>query len=176
MKYLNDLLKQQIYDQYMDQDLRLSYKDLANKYKICEKTVYNIIKQFGGTKTQCTNNPSNKQNQQPKSKPKPISETTNKFISSELTKYVSEPTPQRRGSKNSSLISDFAAKMRQEAADKRLVSECHYDDVEPRRGSKEPLRRGSKEPQRRGSKIVTEQLPLFDLEKIFDKETGNFIK
>ncbi len=94
MKILNDELRKEIYDQYMDKDLRLSYKDLAIKYKICEKTVYNTIKQYGG-------------NTKPKSKPisisklKPISETTNKYVSSEPEiKIVTEPTPQRRNTKD----------------------------------------------------------------------------
>jgi hypothetical protein len=165
MKYLDELLKQEIYNQYMDQNLRLSYKDLANKYKICEKTVYNIIKQYGGTKTQNAKEPKllPKQKPLPKQKSVPrqqiqqiqpqISETTNKFGSSELgLPYVKEPTPGKRSGKVSEQMLEIAKESRQAVVDKGEVSEFHYDDVQPIRTPNEPVQGTRSLPNRQESR------------------------
>ncbi len=169
VKYLTDELKQQIYNIYIDPLSRLSAGDLARKYQTCDKTIYRIIREYGGNPNKKQNQ--NKQNQYPKQQKTQISETPNKFGSSEPDRhYVNQPTPGRKGSKSSEVASELARKARQEAVDKGLVSEFHYEDIAPRRSSKEQQRRGSNE------KIETEELPFFDIDKVYDAKNRKFSK
>lgn len=138
----------------------MSLEESCKASNITIRTYYNICKRLGKQSVATINQNINQNINQPRqqnigiktmnNQPKRISETSNKFeisnkfgSSEPTTRYVTEPIP-RRGSKSSEIVSNLCIKTQQEVLEKNLVSEGHYDNIEPMRTLNEPKRQGSR--------------------------------